>query len=144
MFQQWRQSLGKDCAKPRKARKETPQTSDQNPSLHTTFSINAHIPLDMWQNLNIQLEVLKLGIKLISNFLLKLFLRGHYRKSQTYSNTSFKQKTVYFRKSAETGPSKQELINEIEDTSHEETEDENTSVHTDIGNPKPPTDASYF
>ena len=34
--------------------------SNQNLSIHTIFSTNGHIPLDMWKNIKQQLEGLKL------------------------------------------------------------------------------------
>ena len=42
----------KDCPKPKKNKKENPQTSDQTPCVHTTFGTTAHIPIDIWPNIN--------------------------------------------------------------------------------------------
>ena len=38
-----------------------PPNTEQNPNIHTTFSTNGHVPLDMWQNINKQFTFLKLN-----------------------------------------------------------------------------------
>ena len=54
-----------DCPKP-KTNTEKPQHSDQ--TIHATFSINAHILIDMWPDINKNLEKLKLIIRKIANY----------------------------------------------------------------------------
>ena len=49
----------KDCSKPKKTKKEPTKTIEQNLSIPITFNTNAHIPLEMWQNIKKQLKVLK-------------------------------------------------------------------------------------
>ena len=56
----------KDCSKPRRTNIVKPQHSDQ--TIHTTFSTNAHILIDMWQDINKHLEMLKLRNREITNY----------------------------------------------------------------------------
>ena len=48
----------KDCPKLKRTNTEKPQHSYK--SIHTTFNTNAHILINMWQNINKKLEKLKL------------------------------------------------------------------------------------
>ena len=71
--------MANDHPKPRKTNRETSPSPKQTPSVHTTFSTNAHIPLDIWGNIKQLLEVLKLDI---SNMFKKSMLTGNMANPQ--------------------------------------------------------------
>ena len=56
----------KDCPKPKRTNTEIPQHS--NHTIHTTFSTNAHIMIDMWLDINKKLEKLKLRDRKFTNY----------------------------------------------------------------------------
>ena len=110
-------------------------TLQMTQGVHTNFIIN--VLLEMWQNINKWLKVLKFDTKKISTYIQKQFHRGQHSKSQKAHTTDHKTKDCVTAKDTKTERdfSKQESINKINSSSNNDTE-EDTFVHTDMSDPE--------
>ena len=70
-----------------------PLILEHAPSIHMIFGISTHIQLGMWQNINEQLEDLKLDEKKISRYVRKKLLEASQTNLTTYNPIHYIKKS---------------------------------------------------
>ena len=92
----------------------------QNPSMHATFSTNAHIHSVIWKNINELFITLQVDVKGLHKYVQKQYSNKEVQKQysnkqyvnphKTYSDKPFKKRTVYFTKGTKSKLDMQELM----------------------------------